>query len=46
MLIPSQHLLRKLDPNEDMDNTELGPIIDDLHVQWVRMVIHNERRMI
>ena len=44
MLLPSQRLLRKLDPNGDMDNTELGPIADDLHVQWVCIVIVNERQ--
>jgi hypothetical protein len=43
ILIPSQGLLRKLDPKEDMDNTELGPILDELHQKWVRMVIDDER---
>jgi hypothetical protein len=38
-LMPSQYLLRKLDPNEDMDCRLLGPIVDDLHDKWVRMVI-------
>jgi hypothetical protein len=43
ILIPSQGLLRKLDPREDMDTTMLGPVIDELHQKWVRMVVDNER---
>ena len=43
MLIPSQRLLRKLDPAEDMDCRELGSTVGDLAQKRVRMVIDDER---
>ena len=33
----------KIDPNEDMYCRQLGPMVDDLHDKYVRMVVENER---